>query len=141
MRRTSRDFLELEFMTEWELNRAIREATSEMEDLLQYLKILDEEAESARGFTVYVPLQPILDEVGNLEGYIRKAENLMLRFENKRYLSRADKLKSYGFNSPFKRRKSTISTNTLQSAEDVLKIDFNKDKDYPVHTSKRRKRI
>lgn len=95
-RRTAQDFIELEFMTDSQLQEAIDLAMNDLLELTSYLEKVDDEAERQRGFTSYVPLQPILDTMNNLEGYIGKAENLMSRFDtSRRYLARADKMKEH----------------------------------------------
>ena len=119
-RRTAQDFIELEFMSNSQLREAIELAEDDLMDLQDYLKRIDEEAEEQKGFKSYVPLDLIIDKMTNLEGYIEKAENLISRFENKRYLARADRVKSDDFYSPFKKDLLQSKLNTLRSRRKPL---------------------
>ena len=112
--RNARDFMELEFMTNSELREAIEYAEQDLMDLQDYLSMIDEEAEHKPGFTKYAPIEPIMYKMNNLEGYIRKAENLISRFENKRYLARADRVKDSEFYSPFKKEFIQTKLGTLK---------------------------
>lgn len=120
LRRTSQDFMELEFMTNTQLREAIEIAEHDIMRLQDYLQKIDKEAEQKKGFTSYTPLELILDSMINLENYICKAENLISRFENKRYLARADRLKSDEFYSPFKSEVLTSKINRLKRKRNLL---------------------
>ena len=121
-RRTAQDFIELEFMTDSQLQEAIDLAMNDLLELTSYLEKVDDEAERQRGFTSYVPLQPILDTINNLEGYIGKAENLMYRFDTgRRYLARADKMKEHP-QFEFKQEIIQSRLNTLKRRRKPLEV-------------------
>lgn len=98
MRKTSKDFKELESMTNLELKYAIKTTKEVYDNYMDYLNeyeaMLEEEAKlngTPKFAIAYPKLTDVTNKLSNLESYIRKAENILNEYEPSRQLQKIKK--------------------------------------------------
>lgn len=95
MRRTYKEFKELELMTDLALEKEIEQAKIEYDNYLDYIKQYEEQLEleaklngTPKFAIAYPRMEKITQTLANLESYIRKAENILNEYEPSRHLTK-----------------------------------------------------
>jgi hypothetical protein len=80
----------LEQMTDDELLTAVEEARENLEAVQEQFNRLEKEMQRECAF-LKPDMNILFTQISNIEGYIRKAENLLVQWDNNRYVSKAVK--------------------------------------------------
>lgn len=98
MRKTYYDFKLLDSMTDEELHYTIESTKQEIEEVMEsfkeYEEFLEEEAKLngiPKSFIQYPKVEILVNNLANLESYIRKAENLINEYEPLNYIKDINK--------------------------------------------------